>query len=55
MPMLTPSTFALDFIGEGAEHPVLRPFTVSEAQKKELAAVVAAVWAKIQALDFTPL
>lgn len=55
MPMLVPSTYALDFIGEGAEHPVLRPFTVSEAQKQELAAVVAAVWAKIQALDFTPL
>lgn len=52
---LQPHAFILEFIGEGAEHPVERRFDIPEQDKKELSRVIDAVWAKIQALDFTPL
>ena len=55
MPFLKPTGFLLDFVGEGSEHPVLRSFQVTEDDKRELKSVIAAVWKKIQALDFTPL
>ncbi len=55
MPILEPVAYALDFLGEGTEHPIRRTFTVSEEEKEELRRVIRAVWAKIQNLDFTPL
>ncbi len=55
MGFLTPIAYTLDFIGEGAEHPVERTFQVSTAQKNDLTKVIKAVWAKIQHLDFTPI
>jgi hypothetical protein len=53
--LLTPREFILDFIGEGSEHPVTRSFTIAESEIAELKKIVQAVWAKITALDFTPL
>jgi len=53
--LLTPREFVLDFIGEGSEHPVQRSFVISEAEIVALKKVVKAVWAKVLALDFSPL
>lgn len=54
-PDLQPTSFTLDFIGESAEHPVARSFEINAAERKALGELIRAVWAKIQALDFTPL
>jgi hypothetical protein len=53
--LLTPREFVLDFIGEGSEHPIMRSFVISDTEVRELKKVVKAVWAKVMALDFTPL
>jgi hypothetical protein len=55
MPILTPQSFSLDFIGEGSEHPVLRQYQISQQDKKELMEKVEAVWKKVMNLDFTKL
>jgi hypothetical protein len=54
-PLLVPQAFALEFIGERGDEPVCRQFQVTEQEKNDLRALVGAVWAKIQALDFTKL
>lgn len=53
--LITPREYILDFIGEGTEHPVQRSFIIAQSEIDELKKVVEAVWAKILALDFTPL
>ncbi len=55
MPHLEPKEFILEFVGEGEHEPVSRVFQITEAQKRDLAAVIQKVWAKILALDFTPI
>lgn len=50
-----PVEFVLDFVGQGTDHPILRSFTISQSDKKELTDTIKAVWAKILALDFTRL
>ena len=55
MPFLQPESFTLDFIGEGTDHPIERTFEITTQEKKDLEAVLADVWAKILALDFTSL
>jgi DNA helicase II / ATP-dependent DNA helicase PcrA len=52
---LKPNVFILDFIGEGADHPVERTFQIGDADKEELKKLITDVWGKITALDFTPL
>jgi DNA helicase II / ATP-dependent DNA helicase PcrA len=54
-PMLVPQAFCLEFIGERGEDPVRREFAVTASEKDDLKALIKAVWAKIVALDFTPL
>lgn len=53
--LLQPQEFALEFIGHEEHEPIRRSFTVAETDKKELSALIEAVWSKILALDFTPL
>jgi DNA helicase-2/ATP-dependent DNA helicase PcrA len=53
--LLDPKEFVLEFVGEGSEHAVRRTYTISQEEKKELAELIEKVWAKILALDFTPL
>ncbi|MBI3331701.1 PD-(D/E)XK nuclease family protein, partial [Candidatus Peregrinibacteria bacterium] len=55
MPFLEPEAFLLDFIGEGNEAPVIRGFQIANQQKRDLEGIIEAVWAKVLALDFTPL
>jgi DNA helicase-2/ATP-dependent DNA helicase PcrA len=55
MPFFEPVSYTLDFVGEGSEHPVERTFQITEADKDELRKTIEAVWAKVMALDFTPL
>lgn len=55
MPFYEPMVFTLDFVGEGGEHPVERTFQITEADKEELRKLIETVWAKITALDFTPV
>lgn len=52
---ISPKEFVLDFIGEGDHQGNKISYTVSAEQKKELTALIEAVWEKILALDFTPL
>lgn len=54
-PLLVPKAFSLEFIGERGEDPVARRFDVLESEKDDLRALIRQVWAKILALDFTPL
>ncbi len=54
-PMLVPQVFTLEFIGERGEDPLAREFSVTEQEKDDLRALIRQVWAKIVALDFTPL
>ncbi|TSC58112.1 MAG: DNA helicase II / ATP-dependent DNA helicase PcrA [Candidatus Peregrinibacteria bacterium Greene0416_19] len=54
-PLLQPQAFVLDFIGERGEDPIQRSFVVSGAEKDDLRTLIRDVWAKIQALEFTPL
>ncbi len=53
--LLRPERFVLDFVGESEEGPIERAFDVTASEKKDLTKVIEAVWAKIIALDFTPL
>ncbi|MEK7591586.1 MAG: PD-(D/E)XK nuclease family protein, partial [Patescibacteria group bacterium] len=55
LPHLEPISYTLDFVGEGAEHPVERTFVITETEKRDLKKVIRDVWAKILALDFTKL
>ena len=54
-PHLEAATFTLDFIGEGAEHPMQRTFAISAEEKEDLRKKIKDVWKKILALDFAPL
>jgi hypothetical protein len=54
-PMLVPQAFSLEFIGERGEDPTTRQFSVTQAEKDDLRALIRQVWDKIIALDFTPL
>jgi ATP-dependent exoDNAse (exonuclease V) beta subunit len=52
---IRPVQYTLDFIGEREAHPIERSFAITEHEQKELEEIVRAVWAKILALDFTPI
>ena len=52
---LEPRAFTLDFIGEREEDPIERSFVITGQEKKDLRKVIADVWRKITALDFTEL
>jgi len=54
-PLLVLQSFALEFIGERGEEPIQRPFVITEQEKEDLRKLISHVWAKIIALDFTPL
>lgn len=54
-PLLTPQAFCLEYIGERAEDPISRQFSVSDQEKDSLRKLIKDVWQKIVALDFTPL
>lgn len=54
-PLLTPQSFSLEFIGERGEDPIARPFQISQSEKDDLRGLIKDVWAKITALDFSPL
>jgi ATP-dependent exoDNAse (exonuclease V) beta subunit len=54
-PLLAPQAFILEFIGERDEDPITREFSVTEQEKEDLRSLIRDVWAKIIALDFTPL
>lgn len=47
--------FSLDFIGEGENNPRRLIFEIPQKEVEELKDVIKRVWAKIIALDFTPL
>lgn len=51
--MIDPKEYRLEFIGEGADEPVTRTFTISEDDRRELTDLIGRVWEKILALDFT--
>ncbi len=53
-PMLRPTVFALEYLGEKGEHPIRRNFTVTEAEKVALKMLIRDVWSKILSLDFNP-
>ncbi len=50
-----PVEFFLEFVGEREEEPSSLAFTIPETDARDLIAVIEKVWAKILALDFTPL
>jgi RecB family exonuclease len=50
-----PVAFILEFIGERDEEPKSLSFQVTDAELRDLERVIEQVWAKIQALDFTPI
>ncbi len=54
-PLLQPQSFVLEFIGERDEDPISRAFTITDQEKDDLRDLIRAVWAKITALDFSPL
>ncbi len=54
-PLLKPEAFVLEFLGERGQECVRRSFTVTEGEKEDLKTLIRAVWAKITALDFSPL
>ena len=54
-PDLHPESYVLDFVGQGSDEPVVRSFAITEEQKRDLRKLIHAVWAKITALDFSPL
>ncbi len=54
-PLLKPEAFILDFVGEGIDGPIERVFAIGDKDKAELKKLIEQVWAKITALDFTPL
>ncbi len=54
-PMLVPQAFCLEFIGERGEDPISRQFQILQQEKDDLKSLIREVWAKILALDFTPI
>lgn len=54
-PLLRPTEFALEFIGERGTERVRRTLTVTDSEKEDLRTLIRSVWHKIVALDFTPL
>ena len=54
-PLLTPISFGLEFVGERGDDPERIEFSVSDSEKDALRLLIKDVWAKVQALDFTPL
>ncbi len=54
-PLLRAEAFVLEYIGEGEEKALPRSFAVTDDEKKALSVLVKDVWAKITALDFSPL
>ena len=54
-PMLSPQAFILEYIGARDLEPIARSFTITAAEEEDLRALLRAVWAKITALDFTPM
>lgn len=50
-----PVEFFLEFVGERDEEPSSLAFTIPETDARALTALIEQVWAKILALDFTPL
>jgi DNA helicase-2/ATP-dependent DNA helicase PcrA len=54
-PLLKPTKYILDFIGDPEEDPVQREFVITQKEKDLLRDVIKRVWAKVQNLDFTPL
>jgi DNA helicase II / ATP-dependent DNA helicase PcrA len=54
-PLLRPQAFVLSFVGERGEEPIDRSFSVTEQEKDDLRSLIREVWAKVTALDFTPL
>jgi RecB family exonuclease len=53
--IIDPQEFRLEFVGEGSDEPITRAFSISETDRKELSDLIAIVWQKILALDFTPI
>jgi RecB family exonuclease len=53
--IIDPKEFRLEFVGEGAEEPITRSFTISETDRKELTDLICVVWEKIVNLDFTAI
>lgn len=54
-PLITPASFALEFIGERGEAPERVEVSVVDSEKDALRQLIQEVWQKITALDFTPL
>ncbi len=54
-PLITPVAYALEFIGERGEDPERLELSVNDQEKDALRALIKDVWAKVQALDFSPL
>lgn len=54
-PLIKPQSFALEFVGERGEDPERLEVIVTDDEKKALRTLIKEVWAKIEALDFTPL
>ena len=53
--LLDPEEFRLEFLGDRANGPKTVAFAVTEAEKRELRALIGRVWEKIVALDFSPM
>lgn len=51
-PLITPVSFAMDFVGERSESASMVQMKVEEQEKQQLRELIADVWARIQALDF---
>ncbi len=54
-PLITPVSFALEFVGERGEEAKRVELQVTDAEKDQLKKLIADVWKKIQSLDFSPL
>ncbi len=54
-PILEPKEFVLDFVGEREEHPIVRSFQIGDQDKTDMKKLIRDIWAKVTALDFTPL
>jgi hypothetical protein len=54
-PLLKTKSFALEYIGDADQEPIQRALSITEQEKKLMKEMITLVWAKIVALDFTPL